>query len=141
MGIANCKECGKVFIKTLDTTCPDCSKKREQDLQKIFDWIKLKDTPVLTKIENDIGISDKTFMKYLLDGRIKSFNKVLAPCDMCGTLTRLETKNIICKDCRSSIKKTSSTTDSSNEISKSDMYSKTHKELPPKSPGKFKKNF
>lgn len=138
MGIANCKECGKVFVKTLDNTCPDCSNKRKQELQKIEEWIKQKNTPVLTKIEEEIGISEKTFMKYVLDGRIRSFNKVLAPCDVCKELTKLETKNVICKDCRSSIKKTSSSSGNESELSKTDMYSKTNKPLPE---NKFKKRF
>src|SRR3989339_1386081 len=105
MGLVNCIECGKVFVKQNDNACPSCIKIRENEINIISEWILKKQFPKMENIEAETGITEINFRKYLLEGRIKSFNKVIAKCEVCNTETNLETKNIICKDCRTSLKK------------------------------------
>lgn len=125
MGLANCIECGKVFVKQLDNICPACVKVRENEIDIIREWITKKEFPKLQNIEAETGISESNFRKNLLEGRIKAFKKVIANCEVCGKETNLETKNIICKDCRGSLKKAQGIDQKKKELQDSKLYSKT----------------
>lgn len=126
MTLANCTECGTVFVKSMENVCPKCVRARENDLEKIRNWISAKEYPMLSNIEFETGISEKLFKKYLLDGRIKAFKKVVAICEMCGHQTNLETKSIICNGCRNSLKKASGVVEK-KELQDTELYSKTKK--------------
>ncbi|MEW5820623.1 MAG: hypothetical protein AB1782_10570 [Cyanobacteriota bacterium] len=128
MGIANCQECGKIFSQDQENICRDCVRERENHLSIIRDWIAKQEKPTLENIEKETGIPEKNFRKYLIESRIMFFKKVWAQCEVCGQKTRLETKNIICKDCRSSLKKPSGIpVQEKKELENTELYSKSNK--------------
>jgi hypothetical protein len=123
MNLCNCKECGKLFVKSTEGICPACFRQREIELENIREWITLKAQPRLVNIEKETGVSEKTFRKYLLDGRIRAFSKVLAPCDVCKKETYLKTKNVVCEDCKTSLK-TAQSFKSPRELENTELYSR-----------------
>lgn len=123
MTLSNCVECGKVFVKALEKLCPACVKKRETELNILNDWIKKNAAPRLANIEKETGISEKTFMKYLLDGKLKPTGKLIAQCEVCGKDTYLTAKNAVCPNCRASLKK-AQTYKKPGELENTELYSK-----------------
>lgn len=106
MALANCTDCGKVFVKnSLEKVCPDCLLKRKEELDKIENWIKTSPQPILNNIGKDTGVSEFSFRKYLVEGRIRDYTKVYCNCEVCGQQTRIRSKNFICPDCSGSLKK------------------------------------
>ena len=121
MALANCARCGKIFQRVEETFCPECVKFRKAELDKIHEWIQNNHAPKLENIEEEIGINEKTFTKYLLEGRIWSYNKVHAKCEVCRKAIPLQTKNVVCSNCSRSLKNAQPIVTKS-EIAKSEMH-------------------
>jgi NMD protein affecting ribosome stability and mRNA decay len=124
MGLSNCIECGKLFVKSNENLCRDCLTKREIDLEKIREWINLRDEPRLESIEKDTEVDEKTFRKYLIEGRLRAFSKVIARCDVCNNETHLKTRNIICENCKTSLQN-AQPLKNKRELEDTDLYSKS----------------
>lgn len=123
MGLANCNECGKLFIQTSEAFCPECVKQRDYELNQIRDWIFKQAHPKLSRFEKETSLSEKVFMKHLLEGRIIDFTKVIVNCELCRKEIRLHTKKIICTKCHNSLKK-AQTPKKRGELENSELYSK-----------------
>lgn len=127
MTISNCIDCGKVFVKnTQDNACPECYKVWKIDLEKISFWLSQNDSPSLKNIEEEIGVTEENFKKYLLEGKVRVFNHVLTTCMLCGNETTIRSKKFLCKECTDAFIKKAQTIEAEKKklLEDSKLYSK-----------------
>jgi len=98
---ANCKTCGKVFLKSISEICPDCIKKEQELLKNINDYCADKETVTLTELSQEFKEPLTKLEKYLLDRKlVQIMDKLEMVCKGCGTHYRiLNEGRLYCKVC------------------------------------------
>ena len=70
MGLANCKECGKVYMQNLAGLCPDCYKVQEDKELQVAHYLQDHGQASISEIREATGVSETTILKMLRKGRI-----------------------------------------------------------------------
>jgi len=103
--LANCKSCGKVFVRTLSDICPACVKEDEQKFQKVYKFISKRENreATVTELHEATDVEEKLIFQWIEEGRllVKNFPNLYYPCSSCGTLIQ---SGKLCKDCVDKIK-------------------------------------
>ncbi|MGC8971094.1 MAG: MerR family transcriptional regulator [bacterium] len=80
MPLANCKECGRLFVKTSSDICPECQKKEEEDFNRVKEYLKTHPNAKLQDIVDATGVSEAKVSKFIKAGRLS----VKPMCESCG---------------------------------------------------------
>lgn len=98
MPLANCEECGVLFLKTVSPLCPKCLAAEEADFERIR--LLLLENPGLTseEIQERTGIRLDRILKFIRSGRLKAAG---LRCERCG---RPITEGRYCEECFEEIK-------------------------------------
>lgn len=101
MGLANCSNCGRVFVKTsIRDICEECYKNEEEAFEKVNRFLKKREnrTASMAQIVEATGVPEELILKFIRKGRIRlvQFPNLAYPCEKCG---RPITKGRICKKC------------------------------------------
>lgn len=82
MELANCAECGRVFVRMAQPICPDCLAAMEQDFEKVRR--ALDETPGLTpaELQERTKVPLERILRFLRDGRLQVQQGLV--CEMCG---------------------------------------------------------
>lgn len=98
MEYANCKVCGKVFLKVRDNICPDCREADERDFAKVREFLKEFPGSSASIVIEYTGVPEKKVMRYLREGRIEILDdsQNFLTCLKCG---KPITTGKYCKDC------------------------------------------
>ena len=98
---ANCKTCGKVFLKTNFEICPECVKKEQDLIKEINDYCTTKNIVTLKELSLEFGITEVKLEKYLLDRKlVQIMDKLEMTCKACGTKYRIVSEGrLYCKLC------------------------------------------
>jgi len=103
--LANCKNCGKVFVRTISDICPACLKEDEQKFQKVYKFISKRENreATVTELCEETNVEEKLIFKWIEEGRllVKNFPNLYYPCSSCGTLIQ---SGKLCQECASKIK-------------------------------------
>lgn len=104
MDLANCPQCGKVYVKNIYSLCPTCIKEIEGQYQKCADYLRKNRTCTMQELSEGTGVSVKQIIRFIREGRIstKDAPNVLMPCEVCGEPMKTGT---ICENCRSKLAK------------------------------------
>ena len=87
MELRNCPECGKLFAYTIRNLCPECSKKEDENFDKVRDYIYDFPKATIEEVSENTGVSVKTVLEYLKEGRLmlRDNNKnILLHCELCN---------------------------------------------------------
>ena len=84
MGLANCKECGKLFMQNAAGLCPDCYRLEEEGQEKVARYLRDHKRASITEVHEASQVPEKTILKMLKSGRITGDIQLSYPCENCG---------------------------------------------------------
>ena len=84
MGLANCKECGKLFVQNPAGVCPDCYRLIEEQETKVAAYLRDNQRASITEVHEATGVSEKVILKMIKKGRIVGGVTMEYPCESCG---------------------------------------------------------
>ncbi len=102
--LVNCKDCGKLFNKTLGDICPSCINIRNDAIRKIDRYAFKNSSTSIEEIASNTDIEPDVVRKLILSGKVNSVKSLRAKCEMCGKETNVSTVNFLCRDCVLDIK-------------------------------------
>ena len=84
--LANCRKCGKLFLRVKEI-CVDCYKKQEEDYEKIVDYLREFPGSSIQELSEETGVSIGQIREFILAERLLSsnFTNLSYPCESCGT--------------------------------------------------------
>ncbi|MEG6585005.1 flagellar protein [Dendrosporobacter sp. 1207_IL3150] len=127
MGLANCPECGKLFVQNASGLCPSCYEIEEFEELKIVDFLREKGKASIEEICNATGVKEKTVLRMMKRGRFKGDFEITRPCETCGVQI---SEGRLCGKCSKNILeqvKHSETKKTEEERSGTRMYTKDFK--------------
>ena len=96
MGLANCKECGKLFMQNPSGLCPDCYRAEEENEEKVARYLRDHRRASIPEVHEATGVEEKTIIKMIKKGRITGDIQVDYPCETCG---KPITEGRVCAEC------------------------------------------
>ncbi|WP_042142639.1 TIGR03826 family flagellar region protein [Paucisalibacillus sp. EB02] len=88
--LANCLQCGKVFVKQLKDICRNCYKEEEVAFKKVYEFLKQQKNreATLYEVVEATGVEETLITKFIKEKRLRTsmFPKLGFPCERCGTL-------------------------------------------------------
>lgn len=98
---ANCKVCGKVFLKSNFDVCPDCIRKEQELIRDINDYCMGKEAVSLREISDVFKEPIDKLERFLLDRKlVQIMDKLDLTCKMCGVKYRIISEGrLYCKTC------------------------------------------
>jgi len=126
MNVIQCKSCKKLFQSLGERVCDKCHRQLDDDFVKVRDYIYENENSTIDNVAEDTGVSKKTIMQLLEEGRL-----VLAGPGGVGVLFCTACKKPIpsgkmCKECEDDVK----------DAMRSKISSAEEPEPEPKSKGK-----
>jgi len=84
MGIANCPECGKIYMENPAKMCPACYAAFEEDEMKVVEYLRKKRKASLEEIHKGTGVAQKVILRMVRQNRLTSEFQIEYPCETCG---------------------------------------------------------
>lgn len=104
MNLANCPQCGKLYVKNSFNLCPNCLREIEDQYRKCVDYLRKNRGCNLHELSEGTGVSIRLITRFIREGRIaaKDAPNVLTPCESCGEPIK---EGTLCANCRSKLAK------------------------------------
>ncbi|WP_017810946.1 MULTISPECIES: TIGR03826 family flagellar region protein [Paenibacillus] len=104
MNLANCPQCGKLYVANLRGMCGNCIKDIDQQYERCNQYLRENRGTTITELSEAVDVSIKQISTFIREGRISIAN---APnmgyaCEVCGTPIR---ENNMCEPCRTRLTK------------------------------------
>ena len=96
MGLANCKECGKLYMQTAAGLCPDCYRAEEECEEKVAKYLRDHSKASISEVHEATQVPEKTILKMIKKGRITGDIQISYPCETCG---KPITEGRVCQEC------------------------------------------
>lgn len=100
MGVANCPECGKIYMENPAKLCPACYAAFEADEEKVVEFLRSKRKASLEEIHAGTGVAHKVILRMMKQHRLTSEFQVSYPCESCGAMI---TDGRLCPDCTKNV--------------------------------------
>ncbi|MGP4073862.1 TIGR03826 family flagellar region protein [Piscibacillus sp. B03] len=104
--LANCPQCGELFVKRAIDVCQKCYQEEEKKFEKVYAFIRKKRnrTATMYEVSNETGVEESLITKWLKQKRIHpsqapNFNY---PCERCGNMI---SEGKLCSNCSDSLKR------------------------------------
>src|SRR5690625_3199603 len=98
--LANCPQCGRLFVKGIQDLCDSCYKEEEEIFDTVYHFISERKNRLatLTEICDATGVEERTVTRFIKEGRLHLANlpNLGYPCESCGTMIR---EGRICIEC------------------------------------------
>ncbi|MFC4736951.1 TIGR03826 family flagellar region protein [Bacillus daqingensis] len=102
--LANCPDCGGLFVKALRSVCETCAKDVEAQFDTVYSFIRKRDNrrATIDEVVESTGVTKERIFQFIREGRIllSQFPNLTYPCDACGKDIR---EGKLCSTCRSRI--------------------------------------
>ncbi|MCM2675701.1 TIGR03826 family flagellar region protein [Alkalicoccobacillus plakortidis] len=99
--LANCSECGSLFVQTLRPLCTSCYRKQEEDYKKVSLYMRQKKNRMATLLDvcEHTEVEERRVRQFIREGRliVTSFPNLGYPCESCGKMIQM---NRICSTCK-----------------------------------------
>jgi len=107
MSLANCPNCGDLFVKSVfRTICEKCFREEEKQYETVYNYLRKREnrTAMMAQVVEATGVKESLIIKFVKEGRLhlSQFPNLGYPCDRCGTLIR---EGKLCTDCSTDIQK------------------------------------
>ena len=96
MGLANCPECGKLYVENPSKLCPECYRIEEENEDKVAQYLRANRRASISEIHEATGVDEKIILKMIKKGRITGDIQVEYPCETCG---RPILEGRVCAEC------------------------------------------
>lgn len=87
-GLANCPQCGAVFVKSLREICPSCYKAEEASFDMVYQFLRKRENREATIIEivAATDVEEKLIIRFVKENRLRTsqFPQLTYPCERCG---------------------------------------------------------
>lgn len=100
MGIANCPQCGKVFVENPSGICPDCYAQEEKDTYLVGEYLRDHPKSHIQEVHEETGVAIKVIMRMIKKGRVIGDYDLSYPCESCGAPI---THGRVCDTCSNKI--------------------------------------
>jgi DNA-directed RNA polymerase subunit RPC12/RpoP len=84
MGLANCKECGKLYVQNPAGICPECYQLLEEQESKVAAYLRNNQRASIVEVHEATGVPEKVILKMIKKGRIVGDIRLEYPCETCG---------------------------------------------------------
>ncbi|WP_160112493.1 TIGR03826 family flagellar region protein [Salicibibacter kimchii] len=102
--LANCPECGTLYVKTVISLCDRCRRSREERFNKVYEFLRKKENRESTILETSVhtGVSETDILEFIREGRLQlaDFPNFHMLCAFCGDATR---DGRLCKSCETQL--------------------------------------
>lgn len=88
MGLANCRECGSLFVQVSRDICDRCFREQEAILQKVQRYIKDHPNLSVGEVAEATEVDEALVLKFIRENRLvlsSSSVETLLSCESCGT--------------------------------------------------------
>jgi flagellar operon protein (TIGR03826 family) len=109
MGLANCKNCGRLYNQAHRDICPVCIKEEDDKFIIIRNYLKDHRGASVYEVNEATEVETLTIIKFIREGRLSAFDNpnLNFPCEACSTPI---TEGRFCKPCTDRLKNDFSTT-------------------------------
>ncbi|GAA0472208.1 TIGR03826 family flagellar region protein [Alkalibacillus silvisoli] len=126
--LANCPNCGELFVKGAQTVCQNCFKEEEAKFEIVYDFIKKKKnrTATMNEVSEATEVEKKLIQKWLRQKRIQpgSFPNLTYECERCDTQIY---EGRLCLDCAETLQKDLQQTDQPKTLKEREDENKREK--------------
>jgi flagellar operon protein (TIGR03826 family) len=99
--LANCKGCGRLFVRTSSPYCPECLKEQDRKFDQVYAYIRQQSnrTATVPQVHQATGVATELIYQWVREGRLVTtlFPNLGYPCKSCG---KLISEGTLCEDCR-----------------------------------------
>ena len=87
MVATNCPRCGKVFMKSFEAICKNCSKELEAQYEDVRAYVKENPKRSIKEVSDATGVSVKRILQYVRDGKLEASAGIQSDvtCSRCNT--------------------------------------------------------
>lgn len=104
--LANCRSCGKLFVRTSSPYCPECLKEQDRKFDVVYSYIREQEHRMATvpQVHEATGVETELIYQWVREGRLVTtlFPNLGYPCRSCG---KMITEGSLCDDCRMKLEK------------------------------------
>ncbi|WP_157729343.1 TIGR03826 family flagellar region protein [Tumebacillus algifaecis] len=105
MGLANCKNCGKLYNQqTHEDICPQCRQEEERTFYTVRDYLRENRRSTIYELSDATEVAVSLIIKWIREGRISTSDhpELAYPCESCGAPTQ---EGRYCKPCKDRLQK------------------------------------
>ncbi|WP_066175611.1 TIGR03826 family flagellar region protein [Bacillus marinisedimentorum] len=103
--LANCVQCGTLFVKSYRDICPACKKEEDKKFETVYQFIRKRENRMATlaEVTESTGVEEKLILRFIKEGRLQlsKFPNLGYPCAKCGNTIR---EGKLCDDCKTSLR-------------------------------------
>ena len=103
--LANCPNCGEVFVKAFRPICNNCHGEIEEKFDIVYRFVRKKENrrSSIEEVYSKTGVEKDLIYQFIRDGRLhlSQFPNLGYPCDQCGDMIR---QGRLCSKCAGQIK-------------------------------------
>ncbi|MEQ6377577.1 hypothetical protein RZN22_05535 [Bacillaceae bacterium S4-13-58] len=103
--LSNCPRCGALFVKTIKSVCPECSKEEEKAFNIVYEFIRRRENreATISEVVEGTGVEEDLIIKFIKEKRIRSthFPNLTYECEKCGAPIK---EGVICTSCQAGLK-------------------------------------
>ncbi|MDD9148048.1 MULTISPECIES: TIGR03826 family flagellar region protein [unclassified Sporolactobacillus] len=104
--LANCANCGRLFVKTVSPFCPECLKEQDRQFELVYHYITRQEnrTATVPQVHEATGVKTDLIYQWVREGRLVPalFPNLGYPCRSCGTIIK---EGVLCDNCRRRLEK------------------------------------
>lgn len=100
MKLANCSQCGNIYVENPAKLCANCLQEEEIAEDKVADFLRDVKNASLEDIHKATGVKHNVILRMLKRGRIVSNAIINYPCETCGAPI---TEGRVCDNCSRNI--------------------------------------
>ncbi|MFD2639007.1 TIGR03826 family flagellar region protein [Piscibacillus salipiscarius] len=104
--LANCPQCGELFVKGAISVCQKCYQEEEKKFEKVYKFIRKRKnrTATMYEVASETGVEESLITKWIKEKRIHpsqapNFNY---PCEKCGNPI---SEGKLCPSCTDTLRK------------------------------------
>jgi flagellar operon protein (TIGR03826 family) len=104
MGLANCRNCGRLFNKVARDICPICIREEEQQFLEVRNYLKENRYASTYEVSEETGVPIDVIIRFIREGRLTVVNtpNLTYPCERCDQLI---SKGRFCPKCTAELQK------------------------------------
>lgn len=104
--LANCTNCGRLFVKVASRLCPECLKEQDRQFDVVYHYITRQEnrTATVPQVHEATGVETDLIYQWVREGRLvpAMFPNIGYPCRSCGSIIK---EGVLCHNCRSRLEK------------------------------------